>query len=192
MFQAINNYVARTIQLTPDELEYFNAMLEYKTVPKKTMLLQPGDICNFELYVNKGCIREYYIDSKGAEITLQFAVEDWWMSDLTSFQDQTPSIMYIETLEDCELLILSRNTKEKLLMQVPKLERMFRLMLQRHLSVLQNRLVKTISYTAMERYLEFLTRYPALPQRVAQHYIASYLGISAEFLSKLRKRHLKK
>ncbi|TWI98670.1 hypothetical protein JN11_02858 [Mucilaginibacter frigoritolerans] len=77
MFQAINNYVARTIQLTPDELEYFNAILEYKTVPKKTMLLEPGDICNFELYVNKGCIREYYIDSKGAEITLQFAVEDW-------------------------------------------------------------------------------------------------------------------
>jgi CRP-like cAMP-binding protein len=192
MFQAINNYVARTIQLTPDELEYFNGILEYKTVPKKTMLLQPGDICNFELYVNKGCIREYYIDSKGAEITLQFAVEDWWMSDITSFQDQTPSIMYIETLEDCELLILSRNAKEKLLMQVPKLERMFRLMIQRHLSVVQNRLVKTISYTAMERYLEFLSRYPTIPQRVAQHYIASYLGISAEFLSKLRKRHLKK
>jgi CRP-like cAMP-binding protein len=192
MFQAINNYVARTIQLTPDELEYFNGILEYKTVPKKTMLLQPGDICNFELYVNKGCIREYYIDSKGAEITLQFAVEDWWMSDITSFQDQTPSIMYIETLEDCELLILSRNAKEKLLLQVPKLERMFRLMLQRHLSVVQNRLVKTISYTAMERYLEFLSRYPNIPQRVAQHYIASYLGISAEFLSKLRKRHLKK
>jgi CRP-like cAMP-binding protein len=192
MFQAINNYVARTIQLTADELEYFNGILEYKTVPKKTMLLQPGEICNFELYVNKGCIREYYIDSKGAEITLQFAVEDWWMSDITSFQDQSPSIMYIETLEDCELLILSRNAKEKLLLQVPKLERMFRLMLQRHLSVVQNRLVKTISYTAMERYLEFLSRYPNIPQRVAQHYIASYLGISAEFLSKLRKRHLKK
>jgi CRP-like cAMP-binding protein len=192
MFQAINNYVARTIQLTLDELEYFNSILEYKTVPKKTMLLQPGEICNFELYVNKGCIREYYIDSKGAEITLQFAVEDWWMSDITSFQDQTPSIMYIETLEDCELLMLSRSAKENLLLQVPKLERMFRLMLQRHLSVVQNRLVKTISYTAMERYLEFLSRYPNIPQRVAQHYIASYLGISAEFLSKLRKRHLKK
>ncbi|TWI98671.1 hypothetical protein JN11_02859 [Mucilaginibacter frigoritolerans] len=114
------------------------------------------------------------------------------MSDLTSFQDQSPSIMYIETLEDCELLMLSRNAKEKLLLQVPKLERMFRLMIQRHLSVVQNRLVKTISYTAMERYLEFLKRYPTIPQRVAQHYIASYLGISAEFLSKLRKRHLKK
>ncbi|WP_259069955.1 Crp/Fnr family transcriptional regulator [Mucilaginibacter sp. X4EP1] len=192
MFQAINNYVSRSIQLTADELEYFNGILEYKTVPKKTMLLQAGDVCNFELYVNKGCIREYYIDSKGMEITLQFAVEDWWMSDITSFQDQTPSNMYIETLEDCELLILSRSVKEKLLLQVPKFERMFRLMIQRHLSVVQNRLVKTISYTAMEKYLEFIKRYPTIPQRVPQHYIASYLGISPEFLSKLRTRLLKK
>lgn len=156
------------------------------------MLLRAGDICNFELYVNKGCIREYYIDSKGMEITLQFAVEDWWMSDITSFQDQTPSSMYIETLEDCELLVLSRNVKERLLLKVPKFERMFRLMIQRHLSVVQNRLFRTISYTAMEKYLEFISRYPSIPQRVPQHYIASYLGISPEFLSKLRTRHLKK
>ena len=192
MFQAINNYVSRSIQLTAEELEYFNGVLEYKVVPKKTMLLRAGDVCNFELYVNKGCIREYYIDSKGMEITLQFAVEDWWMSDITSFQDQTPSSMYIETLEDCELLILSRNVKEKLLLKVPKFERMFRLMIQRHLSVVQNRLFKTISYTAMEKYLEFVKRYPTIPQRVPQHYIASYLGISPEFLSKLRTRLLKK
>lgn len=192
MFQAINNYVSRSIQLTAEELEYFNGILEYKMVPKKTILLQAGDICNFELYVNKGCIREYYMDSKGMEITLQFAVEDWWMSDITSFQDQTPSNMYIETLQDCELLILSRSAKEKLLLQVPKFERMFRLMIQRHLSVVQNRLVKTISYTAMEKYLEFIKRYPTIPQRVPQHYIASYLGISPEFLSKLRTRLLKK
>jgi len=192
MFQAINNYVSRSIQLTAEELQYFNGVLEYKVVPKKTMLLRAGDICNFELYVNKGCIREYYIDSKGMEITLQFAVEDWWMSDITSFQDQTPSSMYIETLEDCELLVLSRNVKERLLLKVPKFERMFRLMIQRHLSVVQNRLFRTISYTAMEKYLEFISRYPSIPQRVPQHYIASYLGISPEFLSKLRTRHLKK
>jgi CRP-like cAMP-binding protein len=192
MFEAINNYVARSIQLSKEELGCFNAILEYKAVPKKTMLLRAGDICNFEAYVNKGCIREYYIDSKGAEVTLQFAVEDWWVSDITSFQDQTASSMYIETLEDSELLVLSRESKEKLLAQVPKLERMFRLMIQRHLSVVQNRLLKTISYTAMEKYLEFIRRYPSIPQRVPQHYIASYLGISPEFLSKLRTRHLKK
>ncbi|MDN3582829.1 Crp/Fnr family transcriptional regulator [Mucilaginibacter flavus] len=191
MFQNINSYAARSVNLTTDESARFNEILEFRKVPRKTKLLQAGDICNFEAYVNKGCIREYIVDENGAEVTLQFAVEDWWVSDLASFQDQTPCNMYIETLEDCELLILSRDAKEQLLTEVPKLERMFRLMLQRHLTVVQNRLFKTISNTAMEKYLEFIKRYPSIPQRVPQHYIASYLGISPEFLSKLRTRHLK-
>lgn len=191
MFQNINAYVLKYVSLTAQELEYFNSILEYKVIPKKTMLLQAGNVCNFEAYVNKGCIREYYIDGNGAEVTLQFAVEDWWVSDITSFQDQKTSNMYIETLEDCELLMLSRQSKEQLLAEAPKLERMFRLMIQRHLSVIQSRLFKTITHTGMEKYLEFIKRYPTIPQRVPQHYIASYLGMSPEFLSKLRTRHLK-
>jgi CRP-like cAMP-binding protein len=191
MFQNINRYVLKCVNLSAGELEYFNSILEYKVIPKKTMLLQAGNICNFEAYVIKGCIREYYIDSHGAEVTLQFAVEDWWVSDITSFQDQKVSNMNIETLEDCELLMLSRQSKEQLLAEVPKLERMFRLMIQRHLSVIQSRLFKTITHTGMEKYLEFIKRYPTIPQRVPQHYIASYLGMSPEFLSKLRTRHLK-
>ena len=191
MFERLNSYVSRSVDLTNAELGYFNTIFEYRAIPKKTMLLQAGEICNFEAYVNKGCIREYYIDSNGFEVTLQFAVEDWWVSDIASFQDQTISNMYIETLEDCELLVLSRQAKEELLTQVPKLERMFRLMLQRHIGAIQNRLYKTISQTALEKYLEFIKRYPTIPQRVPQHYIASYLGISPEFLSKLRTRHLK-
>jgi CRP-like cAMP-binding protein len=191
MFQNINAYVLKCVNLTAGELECFNSILEYKVIPKKTMLLQAGNVCNFEAYVIKGCIREYYIDSHGAEVTLQFAVEDWWVSDITSFQDQKISNMYIETLEDCELLMLSRQSKEQLLTEVPKLERMFRLMIQRHLSVIQNRLFKTITHTGMEKYLEFIKRYPTIPQRVPQHYIASYLGMSPEFLSKLRTKHLK-
>jgi CRP-like cAMP-binding protein len=191
MFQNINAYVGKCVSLSARELEYFNSILEYKVIPKRTMLLQAGNVCNFEAYVIKGCIREYYIDGHGAEVTLQFAVEDWWVSDITSFQDQKVSNMYIETLEDCELLMLSRQSKEELLEEVPKLERMFRLMIQRHLSAVQNRLFKTITHTAIEKYLEFINRYPAIPQRVPQHYIASYLGISPEFLSKLRTRHLR-
>ena len=191
MFQNINAYVLKCVNLSAGELEYFNSMLQYKTIPKKTMLLQAGNICNFEAYVIKGCIREYYSDSDGAELTLQFAVEDWWVSDITSFEDQKVSSMYIEALEDCELLMLSRESKEQLLAEVPKLERMFRLMIQRHLSVVQSRLFKTITHTGMEKYLEFIKRYPTIPQRVPQHYIASYLGMSPEFLSKLRTRHLK-
>ena len=191
MFQNINKYVLKCINLSATELEYFNSIFEYKVIPKKTMLLQAGNVCNFEAYVIKGCIREYYIDNNGAEVTLQFAVEDWWVSDIASFQDQTISNMYIETLEECELLTLSRQSKDQLLSQIPRLERMFRMMIQRHLSVVQSRLFKTITNTASEKYLEFINRYPTIPQRVPQHYIASYLGISPEFLSKLRSRHLK-
>ncbi len=192
MFDQINSHVKRCSEVTIEELQYFNTVLEYKAVPKKTILLHEGDVCNFEAYINKGCIRSYYIDENGFEVTLQFAIEDWWVSDIASFQNHTPSNMFIETLEDCELLLLSPQTKEGLLAKVPRLERVFRLMVQRNLAVLQTRLFKTISATAQEKYLDFLQRYPSIPQRVAQHYIASYLGISAEFLSKIRTKLAKK
>jgi len=191
MQESIQNYISRFVSLTPEELSVVENCMQLREFPKKTMLLNAGDVCNFEAYVLKGCIREYFIDHKGQELTLEFAVEDWWVSDITSFENQTPSIMYIETLEDCELLVLSRAAKDELLARVPKLERMFRLMIQRHLSVLQKRLFRTVSYTAMDKFEEFLRRYPSLPQRVSQHYIASYLGITPEFLSKLRKRQMK-
>ena len=192
MFQNIHNYIARYVPLTAEELELVTSSLEYKVVPKKTILLRAGEVCDFEAYVNRGCIREYLLDRRGTELTLEFAVEDWWVSDITSFENGTPSFMYIETLEDCELLLLSRASKERLLEQVPKLERMFRLMIQRHLSVVQGRLFKTITYSALDQYQEFLRRYPSIPQRVPQHYIASYLGITPEFLSKLRKQQMKR
>jgi CRP/FNR family transcriptional regulator, cyclic AMP receptor protein len=186
MFDQINSHVTRCTNLTAGELACFNSMLEYRLVPKKRMLLHEGDVCNFEAYINKGCIRNYYIDENGFEVTLQFAIEDWWVSDIASFQDRTPGNMFIETLEDCELLILTPQAKEEVLLKIPKLERVFRLMVQRNLAVLQSRLFKTIATTAQEKYLDFLKRYPTIPQRVAQHYIASYLGISPEFLSKVR------
>lgn len=192
MFDNINHHILRCGPLNATELDDFNALLEYKKIPKKTTLLHEGEICNFEAYIIKGCIRTYYIDEKGNEVTLQFAIEDWWVSDIASFHDHTPSSMFIETLEDCELLTLNPQTKEAALARVPKLERVFRLMVQRNLSVLQARLFKTIATSGTEKYLDFIKRYPTIPQRVAQHYIASYLGISPEFLSKIRARLSKK
>ena len=192
MYDQINAYVNRSCHLTADEILYFNSLLESQKIPKKQMLLKEGEVCNFEAFINKGCIRTYYIDENGFEVTLQFAIEDWWVSDIASFQDHVPSNMFIETLEDCDLLVLSPHTKEQLLSRVPKLERMFRLMVQRNLAVLQNRLFKTISGSAQDKYNDFLHHYPDIPQRVAQHYIASYLGISPEFLSKVRGRIAKK
>lgn len=191
MFQRIREYLSRSVRLSEAEIKIFENSLELRLVPKKTILLQAGEVCNFEAYINKGCIREYFIDDEGIELTLQFATEDWWVSDITSFEDQIPSDMYIETLEDCELLVLTRQSKENLINEVPQLERMFRLMIQRHLSKLQKRLFKTVSSTAMDQYIEFVTRYPTISQRVSQQYIASYLGITPEFLSRLRAKHLK-
>jgi CRP-like cAMP-binding protein len=192
MFDAINTAVRKSCPFTEEELKLFNSLLQFKTLPKKTFLLQEGEVCNFESFINKGCIRNYYIDDHGAEVTLQFAIEGWWVSDIASFHERKPSRMFIETLEDCEVLSLSPEHKEQLLKRAPAFERMFRLMVQRNLSRLQERLFQTILTTATEKYLDFLERYPTIPQRVAQHYIASYLGLSPEFLSKVRTRLAKK
>jgi len=185
-FVSINQYVNKCAIFSEEEIKIFDDLLQAKSVKKKTILLREGEICNFEAYILKGCIRTFCMDENGAEVILQFAIEDWWVSDIASFHDQTPSKLYIETLENCEFLILNHQTKEELLTKVPLFERVFRLMVQRNLSVTQNRLINTIAKPAQERYLDFLERYPSIAQRVSQHYIASYLGISAEFLSKIR------
>lgn len=190
MHSQLHQYISRYVLLTEEESQIVADCLKRKTFSKKTVLLQAGDVCHFEAYVIKGCIREYFTDKDGTELTLEFAVEDWWVSDISSFENRTPSKMTIEALEDCELLVLSRESKDELLQRVPKLERMFRLMIQRHLAVIQARLLRTVSYSAMEQLEEFLKRYPTLPSRVPQQYIASYLGITPEFLSKLRKRQM--
>jgi CRP/FNR family transcriptional regulator, cyclic AMP receptor protein len=185
-FQTINQYINRCAIFSEEEIQIFNDLLQHKTVKKKTMLLREGEICNFEAYILKGCIRTFCMDENGTEVVLQFAIEDWWVSDIASFHDQTPSKLYIETLENCELLMLNYQAKEELLAKIPLFERVFRLMVQRNLAVTQNRLLNIITKSAQERYLEFLERYPTISQRVSQHYIASFLGISAEFLSKIR------
>lgn len=186
MFEQINQHINKYANFTNAESSVLNSLLEMKKISKKTFLLQEGEICNFEAYINKGCIRTYYIDMKGNEVTLQFAIEDWWVSDIASFHERKPSRVFIETLEDTEVLILTPETKQQLLEKAPAFERMFRLMVQRNLTRLQDRFFQTITTTAVEKYLDFLDRYPTIPQRVAQHYIASYLGFTPEFLSKVR------
>src|SRR5690606_39929905 len=159
-FSAINDYVNRCGQFTPDDITVFNSLLKPKTVQKRQLLLREGEVCDFEAYIVKGCLRSYYIDENGSEVILQFAVEDWWVSDIGSFHERTPSVMYIEAMEDSELLTLSPRGKETLLSRVPQFERMFRLMVQRHLSAMQQRLIRTIAKTAEERYLDFVRQYP--------------------------------
>ena len=186
MFSAIDRFVARYIHLSEEEFAFFHSLLKHRQLKKRSFLLQEGEICDFEAFILKGCIRSYYLDQEGVETILLFAVEDWWVSDLTSFAERTPSNLFIETLEDCELLCIDYAGKALLFEKIPAFDHMFRLLVQRSLSVLQQRLYGVLSQTAEERYLQFLEKYPLIAQRVPQHQIARYIGVSPEFLSKVR------
>jgi CRP-like cAMP-binding protein len=192
MFSAIDQYVARCTTLTTSEMDFFHSILQPHTISRKAWLLREGDVSEYEAYVVKGCLRKYCIDEDGTEIILQFAIEDWWVGDIAGLASQTPSKVYIQALEESELLLIHRDDKERLFERVPAFERMFRLMLQRSYVVLQDRFVATLAEPADERYLHFLEKYPGIVQRVPQHYIASYLGITPEFLSRVRARLAKK
>jgi len=186
-FEMVNKNISRYVNFKKEELEIFNSLMEFRKVPKKTIMLSEGEMCNFEAFVVKGVVRKYFVDPNGFEVILQFGIEDSWVGDISfDIYNTKPSKVFIETLEDSEFLIFSPQAKEELYEKAPKFERAFRILLQRNLAATQNRLFNTISMTALDKYLEFLDLYPTLPQRVAQHYIASYLGISAEFLSKTR------
>ncbi len=187
MFAEIDSYIAKFTTLTTEETEFYHALLEYKKVPKKTFLLREGEICDFEAFIISGCMRSYYIDEKGDEVIILFPSENWWASDIASFYAQSPSDIFIETIEPCEILSINYNNKQRLYKELPKFERVFRILVQRSHTVLQKRFFNTVARPAKERYLEFLQKYPSLPNRVPQHYIASYIGISPEFLSKIRK-----
>jgi CRP-like cAMP-binding protein len=133
----------------------------------------------------------YLLNEEGKETVLYFSVENWWVSDICSFNEQIKSDFYIQALEDTDLLILNPQSKEQLLFKVPAFERAFRLMIQKNLSVMQSRLHSIIAKSAEVRYADFIKRYPSIPQRVSQHHIASYLGVTPEFLSKIRAKMAK-
>jgi CRP/FNR family cyclic AMP-dependent transcriptional regulator len=188
MFGQIDKNVTRYYTFSKNDLDVFHDLLEPLSVKKKEHLLRAGEICGFEAFINKGCIMTYLLNEEGKETVLYFSVENWWVSDMCSFNEQTKSNFYIQALEDSELLILTPQTKEELLFKVPKFERAFRLMIQKNLGVLQNRFHSALAQSAEKRYEDFLNRYPGIPQRVSQHHIASYLGVTPEFLSKIRSK----
>jgi CRP-like cAMP-binding protein len=151
-------------------------------------LLQQGEVSRSETFVTEGCLRAYYVNDKGEEHIAQFAVEDWWIGDLYSFLTNTPSTLHIEALEACELLQIDRPGLEDLYLKVPKLERFFRIIIQNAFIASQNRVLSSMSKTADERYQDFIRKYPNIEQRVSQYQVAAYLGVTPEFLSRIRKK----
>ena len=151
-------------------------------------MLQEGEVCQYAAFVEKGLLRSYSIDKKGNEHILQFAMENWWISDLYSFYSGEPSSYLIDALEDTELLLIKKDRYEELLKAIPSMERYFRLLLQNNLIATQRRLNDKLSLSAEDLYRTLIETCDNIPQRVPQHMIASFLGITRETLSRIRKQ----
>jgi len=192
MFELLFQKFDEKIQLTDEEKELSKSFFTPKKLRKKQYLLQEGDPCKYVAFVEKGMLRLYTIDEKGSEHVMQFAFEGWWIADQYSFLTGEPSLYNIDALEDCELLLLSKPAEEKMLVQLPKFERFFRILLQNNLIHTQRRLISSLSHTAEEKYNELIQSCPTIPQRVPQHMMASYLGITPETLSRIRRQTMLK
>ncbi len=191
-FIPVIKYVERHIQLNEEETAFLSSTLRVLKVKKKQLIVQPEFTCKYRTYIVKGALRAYLIDSKGQEHTIAFAIEDWWISDYNSYIFQQPATLFVEALEDAELIQLDYNAEQLLMETHPKFERFFRIITQRSFASLQQRMLSNLSKTAEERYEEFITKYPSIANRVPQYTLASYLGFSTEFLSKIRNKKVKK
>ena len=171
-----------------DEYEFYFSLLKKRTVRKKEHYLRAGEISRATAYVNKGCLRQYIIGDHGKEIIIQFALEDWWIGDLESFHYEKPSAFYIQALEDSELMLLSRKNFLRVCVELPKYKIFHDEKVQRNHFATLKRLSMAKLGTPEEKYIHLMKEQPQLFQRVPLHYIASYLGIEPESLSRLRKR----
>lgn len=180
--------VSRHIQLDEKEKAFFISILQSRKLKRKEFLLKPGEISKTENFINKGCLRTYTVDANGFEHILMFAIEDWWTGDLHSFLTQSPATYFVEALEETEVIQYTKEDLERLLAEVPKFERFYRIMLQKSLISLHQRITQNLALPAEERYLNFMRKYPQLQDRLSQKQVAAYLGITPIFLSMLRKK----
>ncbi|WP_316737983.1 Crp/Fnr family transcriptional regulator [Pedobacter aquatilis] len=186
MYSSLLNHISRFIDLNNDEQQTLSTLLKSISIKKKAFLLAEGQVCKANYFVVKGCLRLYFIDIKGAEQTTQFAIENWWITDLTSFLFQKSSEFYIQAAENTEVIAIEHYNYELLFNKLPKIERYFRLILQKNHQASQMRIKFLYSQTAEERYHHFNKLFPEFVQRVPQYMLASYLGFTPEFLSKIR------
>ena len=184
----LKEYISKYISLSESEMRDFCDLFQTKSVRKKSFLLKEGEICDFEAFVTKGLFRVYHIHSNGVEQILYFAIENWWITDLDSFANASFSKLHIQALEDSEILFISKNDKEYAYDNISQIEKLFRIMTQKTHIALQQRMMDNLSKTADQLYLDFIGKYPQLSQRLTNLQIAAYLGISHEFLSKIRKK----
>ncbi len=189
--QPLIDYFSKYIPLEKEEEDFLATVFKKRRLKRRQFVLQEGDVCKITGFVLEGCFRMYMIDENSKEHNLQFAIENWWIVDLASFTTEEPSQLYIEAMENSVILEINRKDRLKLFETHPKFNDIFRRMTEKALVTHQKRVLRNISATAEERYLVFIEKYPHFFNRISNVQIASYLGVTPEFLSTIRKRMAK-
>jgi CRP-like cAMP-binding protein len=184
--------IAQHVSLTQQEQELFLSKTEIQQYKAKTVLLNAGEICKHSYFVNSGILRSFNINDNIVEHVLSFACRGWWISDMYSLLSQKPGNLFIQVIEDAEVIILSKENQEILYKEIPQLERFFRILTENSLVAHQQRLMDNLSLTAEERFEKFCKKYSDLIYNIPQKQIASYLGVTPEFFSKMKSKILRK
>jgi CRP-like cAMP-binding protein len=187
MHDLLRENIRENVEISNSDLDVICDSFSSHKICKRDYLLKQGSICKFEGFVLKGCFRIYTIDKKGNENTLYFAIKSWWLMDIDSFMNQLPSDLYIQALEDSVVLLINKPDKMELYNSVPIVEKLFRIMSQKGLVAWQRRLIRNNSLTAQERYTFFVEKYPEIVLKLTDRQISNYLGITHEFLSKIKR-----
>ena len=180
--------ISRHISLTTEETEFFVSVLNSKSLEPGEFLLREGDVCKYETFITKGCLKSYYLDEQGVEHIVDFLIEEWWADDLYSFFTGAPATSNIKAIENSDLIQISKNNLDLLYQKIPKFERFFRLLFQKAYISQKEQINSILSAPAEERYMLFLKKKPYAEKRFSQKDIASYLGITPQFLSTLKKK----
>lgn len=186
--EPIIEYFSKLLPLNGEEVEAVKKAFIERRIKRRQFILQEGDICRLNTFIVEGCFRMYFVDENGKEHNIQFAVENWWIGDIGSFHSEEPSKLYIEAIENSVILQIKKQDQLNLFVNYPKFNHIFRVFTENALVAFQIRVLQNISSTAEERYLDFVKRYPYFFNRISNVQIASYLGVTPEFLSTIRKK----
>ncbi len=190
--EPLRNHIESRVKLPDEAWNAFKEILAIKNYAKKELILKAGEVCDYNSYILKGCTRTYYVDESLHEHIFQLGYEDWWCSDLLSYLTGKPAHYNIQALEDTVIIQMKREQFEKVLAEHTTLEHFFRILMQGAYIAAQNRTIDTMSKSAEQRYLELVKKFPQMEMRVAQQHIASYLGITPEALSRIKRGIIEK
>ncbi|MBL86566.1 MAG: cyclic nucleotide-binding protein [Winogradskyella sp.] len=186
-----DNSIIKTIfkglVFTDEEIKLIESLFHKVSIKKGEILIHPGDNVDSQYYILDGCLRAFHTDQQGKEYTIQFGIKDWWMSDFTAFFSGEKAILTVEALKDSIIYGINRKNKEYLYHQIPKIDRFIRKKLERAFAAFQKRILASFSKSAKERYIDFLITYPDIEKYLKNYHIASFLGITTESLSRIRK-----